>query len=73
MPGVRPVSVKRVVLAARAATRAKAPPPLSRQTAKAVSLVLLSVQVSVIWVDPAAVAVRFVGAAGGRPVGVTVA
>ena len=58
------MSVKLVVLGASAATRAEAAPPPCRQTAKAASLSLLSVQVRFTWDDEAALAVSPLGAAG---------
>jgi len=59
-----PVLANVVIFAPTVARRLKFLPFLERYTLKLVSLFELSVQDRLIWLDDAAVAVRFVGAAG---------
>ncbi len=56
--------MKDVVFTVTTATRTKSPAPLLRKIEKAVSFVLLSVQLRLTWLADMAVAARLVGAAG---------
>jgi len=62
------VSVKEVALGTTTPTRLQSPAPLLRQMAKAVSLLLLSAQVSFTWVGAIVPAVNPLGAAGATEV-----
>ncbi len=64
MLAVNPVSLWVVELAALLTRKAKMPVPVFRSIRNWVSFVLLSAHARLIWVVPAAVAVRFVGASG---------